>query len=186
MMAKLSVAQIRQAALQIIAAHPGGIRYTPLVEAIESQWPETPKNTIHGSVWNLDTVFPDKVTKPSRGLFKLTSADENGPPDEIEPPPEIPPKFKEQEFYDAFAQWLKNDLDEVTTVKSLGGAAMKSKWGTPDVVGVYKALAQNLIKFPLEIVCAEIKVNPQYPVVAFGQPPGQNRSLPHATWVPWR
>ncbi len=46
---------------------------------------------------------------------------------------------------------------------------MKTKWGTPDVVGVYKPLAGNLITFPLEIVSAEIKIDPQVPVVAFGQ-----------------
>lgn len=36
------------------------------------------------------------------------------------------------------------------------------------MVGVYKPLASNLIKFPLEI-SAEIKIDPQTPVVAFGQ-----------------
>lgn len=30
-------------------------------------------------------------------------------------------------------------------------------------------MASNLIKFPLEIVSAEIKIDPQAPVVAFGQ-----------------
>ena len=64
---------------------------------------------------------------------------------------------------------MKNDLDEVTTAVLLGGAGLKSKWGTPDVVGVYKPLASNLIKFPLEIVSAEIKIDPHNPVVAFGQ-----------------
>jgi hypothetical protein len=60
-------------------------------------------------------------------------------------------------------------LDEVTAVAPLGGAGLKSKWGTPDVVGVYKPRASNLIKFGLEIVSAEIKIDPQAPVVAFGQ-----------------
>jgi hypothetical protein len=64
---------------------------------------------------------------------------------------------------------LKNDLDEVTDVVALGGSVMRSKWGTPDVVGVYKPLAAQLIKFPLEIVSAEIKIDPLTPVVAFGQ-----------------
>jgi hypothetical protein len=41
--------------------------------------------------------------------------------------------------------------------------------GTPDVIGTYKPLASNLIKFPIEIVSAEIKIDPQAPVVAFGQ-----------------
>jgi len=38
-----------------------------------------------------------------------------------------------------------------------------------DVIGVYKPLAGNLIKFPLEIVSVEIKIDSQAPVVAFGQ-----------------
>ena len=75
----------------------------------------------------------------------------------------------EEDFYEPFAEYLKNDLDEVTTVASFGGAGLKGKWGTPDVIGVYKSLASNLIKFPLEIVAAEIKIDPQTPVVAFGQ-----------------
>jgi hypothetical protein len=78
-------------------------------------------------------------------------------------------KVQESDFYEPFAQWLKADLDEVTVVSSLGGAGLKSKWGTPDVVGIYKPLASNLIKFPIEIVSAEIKIDPQAPVVAFGQ-----------------
>jgi len=53
-------------------------------------------------------------------------------------------------------------------VASLGGGGLKSKWGTPDVVGFYKPLASNPIKFSLEIVSAEIKIDPQAPVAAFG------------------
>jgi hypothetical protein len=64
---------------------------------------------------------------------------------------------------------LRNDLDEVNLASSLGGSGLKTKWGTPDVVGIYKPLAKNLIKFPIEIVSAEIKIDPQTPVVAFGQ-----------------
>lgn len=46
---------------------------------------------------------------------------------------------------------------------------MKSKWGTPDVVGTYKPEAEDIIKFPIEIISAELKIDPQAPVVAFGQ-----------------
>src|SRR5207245_2687206 len=115
-----------------------------LVEQIANQHPETPKNTIHGSVWNLAAVYPDEVTKPSRGLFKPVSALDGEQEDEKAEgtaTPETAFKLKETDFYKLFAQWLKNDLDEVTTVGSLGGAGLKSKWGTPDVVGVYKPLA---------------------------------------------
>jgi hypothetical protein len=171
-MAKLPVAEIKRLALSIIADHPGGIRYAELVDAIATQHPETPRNTIHGSAWNLAAVFPDQVTKPSRGLFKPASVPDEEEPDEKTEKiatTDAGVKLREFDFYEPFAQWLKNDLDEVTTVVSLGGAGLKSKWGTPDVVGIYKPLASNLIKFPVEIVAAEVKIDPQAPVVAFGQ-----------------
>src|ERR1700721_2962345 len=165
-MAKFSVQQIRALARSVIAANPGGIRYSVLVDKIQQQTPETPKNTIHGSVWNLDAVFPNEVAKPSRGLF--TPAARVGSDLSVETNEQIATtgvRVSESDFYEPFAQWLKNDLDEVTEVASLGGAGLKSKWGTPDVVGIYKPLASNLIKFPLEIVSAEIKIDPQAPIV---------------------
>ena len=60
-------------------------------------------------------------------------------------------------------------LDEATTAVSLGGAGMQKKWGTPDVVGVYRPLASQRIKFEPEIISAELKIDPMAPVVAFGQ-----------------
>lgn len=115
--------------------------------------------------------MPTDITKPSRGLYKpLTlGGDESVVVGDTEQVASTGVKILEGEFYEPFAQWLKNDLDEVTDVAPLGGASMRSKWGTPDVIGVYKPLAGNLIKFPLEIVSAEIKIDPQAPVVAFGQ-----------------
>jgi hypothetical protein len=163
-MAKLPVHKVRDLALGIVGANPGGIHYGELVKKIATAHPETPVNTIHGSIWDLATRFPEQVVKPSRGLFKPASADNT-----VEPVAIQPPKFKEEDFYEPFAEYLKNDLDEVTTVAALGGSGLKGKWGTPDVIGVYKSLASNLIKFPLEIVSAEIKADPQTPVIAFGQ-----------------
>jgi hypothetical protein len=170
-MAKFSVKEIRKLARSIVTENPGGIRYSVLVEKIRLLSPETPKNTIHGSVWNLDTVFPNEIAKPSRGLFAPVANSGNDTVD-LGSTVQIADtgiKIKESEFYDPFADWLKNDLDEVTVVVSLGGAGLKTKWGTPDVVGIYKPLASHLIKFPLEIISVEIKIDPQAPVVAFGQ-----------------
>ena len=170
-MAKLDGQQIRERARAIIAENPGGIRFGELKEKISAESPGTPKNTIGGSVWDLDAKYPSEITKPSRGLFKPKNADGDdsvvvGNTEQIAP---SGTKIRESDFYEPFAEWLKNDLDEVTDVAPLGGASMKTKWGTPDVIGVYKPLAGNLIKFPLEIVSAEIKIDPQAPVVAFGQ-----------------
>src|SRR5206468_1531442 len=48
-MAKLGQKEIGTLAKQLIAAAPGGIKYSQLKAAIISQHPETPGNTIEGS-----------------------------------------------------------------------------------------------------------------------------------------
>jgi hypothetical protein len=63
----------------------------------------------------------------------------------------------------------QNDAQDATHAIPLGGAALGAKWGTPDVVGVYKPLPDNRLKFAPEIISAEIKIDPRTPVTAFGQ-----------------
>jgi hypothetical protein len=153
-MAKLSVKEIQTLAKKFVAENPGGIRYGALVQRISMESPETPKNTIHHSVWDLATRFPSEITKPSRGLFLAATPAGGGV---TVTPPVLPPvKTTEEDFYEPFADWLKNELDEATVAIPLGGAGLQKKWGTPDVIGVYKALASHRIKFDLEIISAEI------------------------------
>ena len=166
-MAKLSVKEIQTLARKIVAEKPGGIRYSALVQRIWMERPETPKNTIRSTLVNLVTDFPSEITKPSRGLFLAVTLAGGGA---TVTPPVLPPlKVAEEVFYEPFADWLKNELDEATVAIPLGGAGLQKKWGTPDVIGVYKALPSHRIKFDLEIISAEIKIDPQQPVVAFGQ-----------------
>ena len=164
-MAKLRVREIQQEALGIIANHPGGIRYGELTKTIHEKHPETPVNTIHGAVWDMDKSFPDKVSKPSRGLFQTATSQDSV----VIEPTVSSTKMREEDFYEPFSEWIKNDLDEATTAVSVGGAGFQKKWGTPDVVGIYKPLASHRIKFDLEIIAAEIKIDPYQPVIAFGQ-----------------
>lgn len=169
-MAKLTVQQIRERAKELIAASPGGIRFGVLVKAILQQSPETPSNTIQGSTYNLDSLFPKEIAKPSRGLFTpVQVGTEAIVVGKTEGFAETGAKIRESEFYGPFAELLKNDLGDVVEVVELGGAGLKSKWATPDVIGVYKPLAKNHIKFDIEIVSAEVKIDHQAPVVAFGQ-----------------
>ena len=164
-MAKLTIKQIQEAALNLVKSQPGGIRHSRLVHTISAEHPETPKNTIVGAVLALIAKHPGEVSKPSRGLYVPLVAQDNSPPLVTI----IPVKVREEDFYQPFAEWLRNELDEATVAISLGGAGMQKKWGTPDVVGVYKPLASHRIKFDVELISAEIKVDPQQPVVAFGQ-----------------
>ena len=167
-MAKLRGKEIQELAKAIIGRNPGGIRYSALVGEIASQNPETPKNTIHGSVWDLDKTYSSEVLKPSRGLFMLA----NGLTTTTQETSRLSTHaatLRESEFYDSFAEWLKNDLDEATEAIALGGGGLRSKWGTPDVVGTFKPLPSNRVKFDLEIISAEIKTNPSESISAFGQ-----------------
>jgi len=165
-MAKLSTNEIRELAKKLVSQNQGGIRYSDLVSQIKADNPETPLNTINGSVWDLANRFPREISKPSRGLFvplPLPNVPASAPTGTL------PTQLREEDFYEPFADWLKGNLDEATIAISLGGAGLQKKWGTPDVVGVYKPLASDRIKFSPEIISAEIKVDPQAPVVAFGQ-----------------
>jgi len=164
-MAKLSGKEIRELAKKIVTETPGGIRYSALVRQISQTHPETPINTIHGNVWDLDKTFSGQVLKPSRGLFVYAG---RNPSADQEATVSTAP-IRESDFYEPFAEWLKTDLDEATEAVALGGAGMRSKWGTPDVVGVFKPLPSNRVKFDLEIVSAEVKTNPNESIVAFGQ-----------------
>jgi len=165
-MAKLTQKQIKQSALAIIAERPGGIHFSELVKSILTQNPETTPKAIPAAIYDLQRKFPELVAKHSRGVYVPVGITTAGEP---EGGTVVEETVRESDFYEPFAEWLKKDLDEVTDSAALGGAAMRERWGTPDVVGVYKPLASDLIKFPLEIVSAEIKINPQQPVVAFGQ-----------------
>lgn len=171
-MPQLTVREIQQLAKSIVISSPGGIRYTALATQIVQQHPETNEGTIYTSVSNLDKTFPNEVTKPSRGLYTPAPRAENdavsvGSTEEITSAAGV--RIRETDFYELFAEWLKNDLEEVTEVAALGGGGLRGKWGTPDVVGTYKKQPGNVIEFPIEIVSAEIKIDPQQPVVAFGQ-----------------
>ena len=160
---KFSVHQIRSRAREIIASRPDGIRFKQLVRQILADAPETSENTVQGSVYNLHEMYPQEIAKPSRGLFQPVDATKV-----VLPAPKVG-ACSETEFYAPFATFLKDDLDEVTVASHVGGNGFRTKWGTPDVVGVYRPTSSNLIKFDPEIIAAEIKVDPSQPVVAFGQ-----------------
>lgn len=161
-MAKGSVEEIRDAAFQYLAEQAEGLRYSDLVRKIIAAKPHANEVTVYNVVKDLPTSYPGRVVRPERGLYRLVNGIR------VAPPPRVP-AAQESEFYSGFAQWLQGDLEEVTTEVPLGGAGLGRKWGTPDVVGVYRRTAAELIDLQPEIVSMEVKTDPQQPVVAFGQ-----------------
>lgn len=156
-------------AIEILNSNPNGIRYSDLVRKIHEEFPEIPINTIHGTVWNLETRVPNQVYKPARGLFRhVTFREEEIVKEERKPPPEIE-RIKEEDFYEPFANWLVNELEECTKAISLGGNRFRDKWGTPDVIGKREPRRSDIVKPPTEIVSAEMKADTKDLITAFGQ-----------------
>jgi len=157
---------IRNKAVELIKKSPKGLRYSELQRELQNCFPNTSPNTIVGSSWNLDVTRREKIYKPTRGLFKYKLTGEEEAEEITE---EIPTTLREEDFYEPFANCLKTDLGECTEAVALGGSYLGKRWGTPDVIGIYKPLSRDVIKFNPEVISVEIKINPLDPITAFGQ-----------------
>lgn len=164
-MAKSIKARIRTEAVRIIGNHPEGIRYSDLQRQIHEGDNSFKMNTIAGSIYDLDAHVAE-VEKPSRGLYRITPADAGASAVTALSPSST---TQEEEFYAPFADWLKNDVEDVTKAITLGGNRFKDKWGTPDVIGKRESRPSDIVKPPIEIVSAEIKTNTNQLITAFGQ-----------------
>jgi hypothetical protein len=58
-------------ALELLEQHPEGLRFVELRSSIEGSDRSFHPKTVNGCVWKLPQRFPDRVYKPSRGLFRL-------------------------------------------------------------------------------------------------------------------
>jgi len=163
--------RIKAKALELLEQHPEGLRYSELQSKIEAADGSFKPNTINGCIWNLNATFPEKVYKPSKGLFRLLKNKtlESETPELSTATPVTTSKVKEEDFYAPFADWLKNEIEDVTHAIPLGGNKFKDKWGTPDVVGKREPMRSDIIKGSTEIVSAEIKTETLQLVTAFGQ-----------------
>jgi hypothetical protein len=164
---------IRAKAIELLGREPAGIRWSDLIKRVKAELPEMAENTVQGSLWNLDILRPNEVYKPARGHWQLTKFKSNEPERDIveaeTKSPKLAAAVSEEDFYIPFAEWIKNELEECTKAISLGGNKFKDKWGTPDVIGIRKSKAGDILQFPTEIVSAEIKLDSSALITAFGQ-----------------
>ncbi len=160
--------QIISKAVEIIKSAPEGIRYYDLARAVNKELPEIKKDTIFTYIWNLDAQIPEKVYKAARGLFRHVMY-RGQSTEQVEQPIKSGVQLpKEDVFYQPFAEWLVGE-DECTKAISLGGNKFGGRWGTPDVLGVYKPRPGDIVEAPVEIISAEIKTNKSDLITAFGQ-----------------
>jgi hypothetical protein len=75
MTAKTITGRVYETALKLLEQHPEGIRWAELNRLIQEIDPRLHPKTINGCVWKLIEKYPDKVHKPSKGLFRLKKFD---------------------------------------------------------------------------------------------------------------
>ncbi len=63
--------RINATALDLLRKNPEGLRWTELRKKIEASDASFHPKTVNGCVWKLVENFPDRVYKPSKGLFRL-------------------------------------------------------------------------------------------------------------------
>ena len=63
--------RINAKALDLLEQHPEGLRWSELLSKIKASDHNFHPKTVNGCVWKLVQRFPDKVYKPSKGLFRL-------------------------------------------------------------------------------------------------------------------
>jgi hypothetical protein len=161
-------------AVELIKGEPTGIHYSDLVRRLQSEaeFSKVPRGAITGAVWDLDSYRPAEIFKPSRGLFQHTSY-RLAPAPGLLPLPPVQPvpvlRVSEADFYQPFSEWLVREAEDCTKAIPLGGNRFGDRWGTPDVIGVKQPRANDIVKFPTEVVSAEIKLDATQLITAFGQ-----------------
>ncbi|HJY98499.1 MAG TPA: hypothetical protein VJ227_02170 [Patescibacteria group bacterium] len=63
--------RINAKALELLEQNPEGLHWSELLSKIKESDPSLHPKTVNGCVWKLIEKFPDKVYKPSKGLFRL-------------------------------------------------------------------------------------------------------------------
>ena len=63
--------QKKEKALELLQAHPEGVRWSEMLKLLQEAFPDFHPKTINGTVWKLLEKYPDTVEKPEKGLFRL-------------------------------------------------------------------------------------------------------------------
>lgn len=168
-----AVRRIRGLIMDVLRGSPDGIQVRDLKARILEADSTLNASTIATVISDFATESPH-IRRLARGLLALAEIGNTVSSDA----PEVLTEFtqdqraeaaREANFYQPFSDWLVNEAGEATEAVALGGAGLRVKWGTPDVIGIYKPRPSDLIKFPIEIVSVEIKLDVSAAITAFGQ-----------------
>lgn len=63
--------RINSVAFELLEQYPEGLRWSELISKVKASDSSFHPKTVNGCIWKLVEKFPDKVYKPSRGVFRL-------------------------------------------------------------------------------------------------------------------
>ena len=63
--------RINAKAFELLEKHPEGLRWSELLSKIKASDPNFHPKTVNRCIWKLVEKFPDRIYKPSKGLFRL-------------------------------------------------------------------------------------------------------------------
>lgn len=63
--------RINEAIFDLLEQYPAGLRWSELLSKIKALDSSFHPKTVNGSIWKFISKYPDKVYKPSRGVFRL-------------------------------------------------------------------------------------------------------------------
>jgi len=158
-------------ALKEMENYSDGINFTKICKIMKDKYPEMTQGALCGFVRDLYKKHDKEIVKISTGLYILKKFDQNiASNNQNTSSNNSKTKINEEAFYVPFANFLDAALENCTTVIPLGGNSLGDKWGTPDVIGVYKPKRGDIDQ-TIEITTAEIKfdTSPNALITAFGQ-----------------
>jgi len=158
-------------ALKEMEKYNNGIKFSQICKIMKEEYPEMTQGALYGFVRDLYKKHTDKIIKISAGLYILKKLDQNNfSNNQNINSNNLKSTISEEVFYQPFAEFLDGELEDCSTVIPLGGNYLGDKWGTPDVIGVFKTVRGDIVQ-TIEITTAEIKIETSSTalITAFGQ-----------------
>ncbi len=154
----------------ILKEKKGGMRYKELKKELQAEFPEIKNNSMNSSISKLKRMIGNReekiISSPDRGFYILTEYLDSIPEENERI---LNNNILEENFYQPFAEYLVNELDECSTALALGRNVFQDRWGTPDVIGTYKITGWGQIQPPIEVISVEIKTDINQLITSFGQ-----------------
>lgn len=170
--------ELKTKTLEILENHPDGLHYANLKRELQKHFPSMKHGTVDGYLWKVHETTEGEIVKPRRGLFVLKKyyksdfkiSDKSSEKIAIPEEEGQSTKFKEEEFYLKFAEYLMTGISECNSAVPFGDSRGGPKWGNPDVIGWFDIGKAIFTQNP-EIVSGELKIDSSWDkiVTGFGQ-----------------